>query len=412
MSKLDKLIAELCPNGVEYYQLGDLGKFYGGLTGKTKSDFTGGNAKFITYRNVYSNPALKLDVDDTVKIGTEEKQRTLEYGDVIFTGSSETADECGISSVLNVKTDEKLYLNSFCFIFRFDNPNIMLPDFSKHLFRSSNLRYQIGKTASGVTRFNVSKKIMEKVVIPVPPLEVQREIVRVLDSFTLLTTEFTAQLTAELIVRRKQYLYYRDELLKQKDGTPVVKLKDIAIITRGGNFQKKDFVENGFPAIHYGQIYTRYGISANKTLVDISDEVAKKSRKAVKNDIVMAVTSENVDDVCKCVAWLGDEDIAVSGHTAVIHHNQNAKYLSYYFHTEAFAVQKRKLAHGTKVIEVTPDKLNDIIIPLPDLEEQERIVKILDRFDSLCNDISERLPAEIDARQKQYEYYRDKLLSF
>ena len=191
-----------------------------------------------------------------------------------------------------------------------------------------------------------------------------------------------------------------------------IRLGDIAIITRGGNFQKKDFVENGFPAIHYGQIYTRYGISAAKTLVDISDAVAKKSRKAVKNDIVMAVTSENVDDVCKCVAWLGDEDIAVSGHTTIIHHNQNAKYLSYYFHTEAFAVQKRKLAHGTKVIEVTPDKLNDVIIPLPDLEEQERIVKILDRFDSLCNDISEGLPAEIEARQKQYEYYRDKLLSF
>ena len=114
MSKLEELIAELCPDGVEYYQLGELGKFYSGLTGKSKSDFVGGNAKFITYRNVYSNPALKVDIDDTVKIGVEEKQRTLEYGDVIFTGSSETEDECGMSSVLNIKTDEKLYLNSFC----------------------------------------------------------------------------------------------------------------------------------------------------------------------------------------------------------------------------------------------------------------------------------------------------------
>ena len=77
-----------------------------------------------------------------------------------------------------------------------------------------------------------------------------------------------------------------------------------------------------------------------------------------------------------------------------------------------FFKQKRKLAHGTKVIEVTPDKLNDIIIPVPPLEEQERIVSILDRFDKLCNDISEGLPAEIEARQKQYEYYRDKLLTF
>ena len=126
----------------------------------------------------------------------------------------------------------------------------------------------------------------------------------------------------------------------------------------------------------------------------------------------MAVTSENVEDVCKCVAWIGDEDIAVSGHTAIIRHTQNPKYLAYYFHTAKFAKQKEHLAHGTKVIEVTPDKLNDIVIPIPSLEEQERIVKLLDHFDMLVNDISEGLPAEIEARQKQYEYYRDKLLTF
>ena len=88
------------------------------------------------------------------------------------------------------------------------------------------------------------------------------------------------------------------------------------------------------------------------------------------------------------------------------------KYLSYYFHTAMFFAQKRKLAHGTKVIEVTPNSLNNILIPLPTIEQQQRIVDILDRFDKLCNDISEGLPAEIEARQKQYEYYRDKLLTF
>ena len=195
-------------------------------------------------------------------------------------------------------------------------------------------------------------------------------------------------------------------------GIAYVKLSDIATITRGGSFQKKDFCDDGVPCIHYGQIYTRYGLYADKTIQCVSEAVAKKSKKAVKNDIVMAVTSENVEDVCKCVAWLGDEDIAVSGHTAIIHHNQNAKYLSYYFHTSQFFEQKKRLAHGTKVIEVTPDHLNNIVIPLPPLAEQERIVSVLDRFDTLCNDISSGLPAEIEARQKQYEYYRDKLLTF
>ena len=88
--------------------------------------------------------------------------------------------------------------------------------------------------------------------------------------------------------------------------------------------------------IHYGQIYTRYGVYATETIQSISPEVAKKQKEAAKNDIVMAVTSENVEDVCKFVAWLSESEIAVSGHTAIISHNQNAKYLSYYFHTESF----------------------------------------------------------------------------
>lgn len=138
----------------------------------------------------------------------------------------------------------------------------------------------------------------------------------------------------------------------------------------------------------------------------------KKSKIAQPGDIIMAVTSENIEDVCSCTAWLGDEDIAISGHTAIIHHNQNPKYLSYFFHSSMFFNQKRRLAHGTKVIEVTPSKLENIEIMLPAIEEQERIVSILDRFDTLCNDITFGLPAEIEARQKQYEYYRDKLLTF
>lgn len=171
MSRIDEIMSKFCPEGIPFYSLGELGKFYGGITGKSKDDFIDGTAKFITYRNVYSNSALDLNPEDRVKIEHGEKQRTLEYCDVIFTGSSETPDECGLSSVVTKEPDEPLYLNSFCFVFRFNDPSIMLPDFSKHLFRSANLRYQIVKTASGVTRFNVSKKLMEKVTIPVPPIQ-------------------------------------------------------------------------------------------------------------------------------------------------------------------------------------------------------------------------------------------------
>ena len=201
-----------------------------------------------------------------------------------------------------------------------------------------------------------------------------------------------------------------DELLRELclDGVEYKKLGEIATISRGGNFQKKDFLTEGVPCIHYGQIYTKYGLFTDKTFTFISEECAKKQKRAQPNDIVMAVTSENIEDVCKCLAWLGDEPVAVSGHSAIIHHHQNAKYLVYYFHSQMFFAQKRKLAHGTKVIEVTPDALMDIALPVPPVEIQREIVRILDNFTNLTAELT----AELTARKTQYSYYRDKLLTF
>ena len=201
-----------------------------------------------------------------------------------------------------------------------------------------------------------------------------------------------------------------DELIAElcPDGVEYKALSEIATITRGGSLQKKDFTESGVPCIHYGQIYTKYGLFTDKTFTFVSEATALRQKKAVTGDVVMAVTSENIEDVCKCVVWLGEEAVAVSGHTAIIHHNQDAKYLAYYFHSSMFFAQKAKLAHGTKVIEVTPDKLNGVIVPVPPLEVQREIVRVLDNFTFLSAELS----AELSARRKQYEYYKDSLLPF
>ena len=201
-----------------------------------------------------------------------------------------------------------------------------------------------------------------------------------------------------------------DELIAElcPDGVEYKPLSEIATITRGGSLQKKDFTESGVPCIHYGQIYTKYGLFTDKTFTFVSEATALRQKKAVTGDVVMAVTSENIEDVCKCVVWLGEEAVAVSGHTAIIHHNQDAKYLAYYFHSSMFFAQKAKLAHGTKVIEVTPDKLNGVIVPVPPLEVQREIVRVLDNFTFLSAELS----AELSARRKQYEYYRNQLLTF
>jgi type I restriction enzyme S subunit len=201
-----------------------------------------------------------------------------------------------------------------------------------------------------------------------------------------------------------------EELIEKlcPDGVEYKTLGEVATISRGGNFQKKDFTEQGKPCIHYGQIYTRYGLFTDKTLTFINDECFAKQKYAEPNDIIMAVTSENIEDICKCVAWLGSEKVAVSGHSAIIHHSLEPKYLTYFFHSQHFFNQKRKLAHGTKVMEVTPDTLKSIKFPVPPLEVQREIVRILDNFTFLTTELA----AELAARQKQYEYYRDLLLTF
>ena len=191
-----------------------------------------------------------------------------------------------------------------------------------------------------------------------------------------------------------------------------MKLGEIGTFTRGNGLQKKDFVETGFPCIHYGQIYTRYGLSTNKTITYCPVELANKLVKAKRGDMIIACTSENIEDVCKSVVWLGEGEVATGGHSCVYSHNQNPKYVAYYFQTEQFFMQKKRYANGVKVIDIKAVDLAKITIPIPPLEEQERIVSILDRFEALTTDLQSGLPAEIEARRKQYEYYRERLLSF
>lgn len=262
--------------------------------------------------------------------------------------------------------------------------------------------------------YNRHWTIVKEMTIPIPPLPVQEEIVRVLDTFTALE----AELEAELEARKRQYEYYRNKLLTFDENTTeggkikFMQLGDVGTFIRGNGLQKKDFTDTGVGCIHYGQIYTYYGTFAERTKSYVSNELAEKLKKARTGDLIIATTSENVEDVGKAVAWLGDENICISGDAFIYHHNQNPKYMSYLFQTNSFFEQKKKCITGVKVMRINDVAMSKFKFGFPPLEEQERIVAILDKFDSLVNDISEGLPAELTARRQQYEYYRNKLLTF
>lgn len=388
MSKIEELIQRYCPDGVEYVKLDEMGNFYSGLSGKSKDDFRDGNAKFITYVNIFNNPALNTDVDDKVKITDGEKQNTIQYGDLLFTGSSETPDECGMCSVLTHHTDENLYLNSFCFGFRFNDLSDKCPSFMKHLFRSTSIRKKICKTANGVTRYNISKKEFAKLEIPLPPLPVQEAIVNILDRFT----EYTAELQAELQARQQQYNYYRDTLLsfEGREDVEWKKLGEVAKVCRGTRVVKSQLSDDGFPV--YQNCLTPMGY------------FDKTNCPGGTPFVICGGAAGNVG-YADVECWAADDcEYIIAGEkicSRYIYHSLMVK-------KEYLTSKVRKAS----IPRLSPNVIKELETPIPPLSEQQRIVDILDRFDTLVHDLSQGLPAEIEARRQQYEYYRDKLLNF
>ena len=392
---------------VKWKALGEIGEIYGGITGKKKEDFKNGNKKLITYKNVYENLSLNLNFEDKVRIEENEKQRKLKYGDIIFTGSSENLKECGLSSVVTEIPNEELYLNSFCFFLRLNNNNLLLPNFSKHLFRSEILRKKIIKTASGVTRFNVSKKLMKKIQIPLPPLKKQAEIAAALDKFTELTEELTEELTKELTAREAQYEYYRNMLLSENYLNKISE-KLIKEFCPGGVEWKKlgEVCEIGT-----GKSNTNEQSDNGKYPFYVRSKDIKRINKFEFDETSIIIPGEG---------GIGEIFHYVKGKYAlhqrayrihIIDEKIITKFI-YYYLMNNFKKYIMKNAVSSTITSIRKPMIENFEIPIPPIEIQNKIIDILDNFETLVNDIRQGLPREIELRQKQYEYYREKLLTF
>lgn len=205
-----------------------------------------------------------------------------------------------------------------------------------------------------------------------------------------------------------------DELLKQRcpGGVEYRPMGDVGEFIRGRRFTKNDYVDSGLGCIHYGQIYTDYGTSTDSTVTFLDPSLRGSLRLARKNDLIIAATGENVEDVCKAVAWLGDEEIAVHDDCYIFRHSFHPKFASYLFQCSAFREQKVKYVNESKVVRVSGANLAKIKVPVPPLDIQGEIVKILTTMEALEAELKAELEAEIAARRQQYTYYRDRLLAF
>ncbi len=395
MSRLDELIQQYCPDGVEYVRFVDYANVLYGCPFDA-AQFTNDSSyiPLIRIRDVLSGKA------GTYYKGEYSHDYIIKKGDILVgmdgnfnLGIWDDIDGLLCQRVCKLYTkDETRLLNGF------------IRHYMKPVFR------QIEESTPGGSVKHLSAKAINSIHIPLPPLPVQEEIVRVLDAFT----ELQAELQAELQKRKQQYNYYRDNLLSFKGRTDVEwkKLGEIASIKTGRRFVRTDIRESGVPCFHYGDIYTYYGLTATQTKGYLDKELAKKLRFAQPNDVVVVCAGENDMDIGVGVAWLGDKPAVVHDACCILHHNQSPRYISHFLRTHNYHLQMKKYVKNGKISSLPASGLAEALIPLPSFEEQERIAAILDRFDTLTTDLTQGLPAEIEKRRQQYEYYRDKLLTF
>ncbi len=386
MSKLEELINTLCPNGVEYKLLGELCEIEKG-------------------KQLNKESLLQFGKYPVINGGINPSGFWNEFN---FDKNLITISQGGASAGYVNYITTNFWAGAHCYVLV--NPKYEINyRLLYHIIKQYEKELMSSQVGAGIP--SVSSNKLSSLKIPVPPIEVQREIVRILDNFTELTSELTAELTTELTARKKQYEYYKHKIMFFDSNVPKYKLSDI-FNTRNGYTPSKS--NKHFWNKNEISWFRMEDIRENGRILDKAKQGVSKS--AIKgtafpaNSIIVS-TSATIGEhaLLKC------ESLANQRFTYLMIKDEyknkyNIMFLFYYcFVLDEFC--KENLNQGN-FASVDMHKFNDFEFPMPSLEEQERIVAILDRFDKLCNDISQGLPAEIEARKKQYVYYRDKLLTF
>ena len=376
MSKLNDLIKELCPNGVEYVKLEELVDYIQ-------------PAKYIVKNTNYD---IKYDVP------------VLTAGQTFILGYTNEKDGIYYASA--------------------DNPVVIFDDFttSNHWVdfnfkvKSSAMKILISKTDNlfkyiyyCISNIDYVPKehsrqwiqVYSQFQIPLPPLKVQEEIVRILDKFG----ELEAELEAELETRKNQYEFWRGKLLNKKNE--VKKLSEVSDVIDSLHATPQ-YVENGYPMIRVADVKGGIVNTTGALRVDVETYNKFVSKyKPKKGDIIISRVG-SFGNLC----IVGDEDMCLGQNTSIIHPRINDKYLYYYLSSDIVQDWIKNNVNGSGYKSLSLANINEIPIAVPSIQEQQKVANILDQFDKLINDISEGLPAEIELRRQQYEYYRNKLLSF
>ena len=417
MSNLEELIEKLCPDGVEYKEINDCTIKVQNIKWKS---YVGEDKQYIDLSSVDRERNI---ITETQNINTDtapsRAQQIVMKDDIIF---GTTRPMLKRYCIIPEKYDGEICSTGFCVLRA--KTDIINPRWLYHNITTNNFFAYVEKNQQGASYPAISDTIVKAFKLPVPPLEVQREIVRILDNFTFLTTE----LAAELAARQKQYEYYRDLLLTFKPNESTIlnertneleinapvswlKLGECCVVQSGGTPSKKnaDYWLNGKIK------WLSSSVCQNKKEVTnitgyITEEGLKHSSAKIMNKgtTLIALVGATIGKR----AFLQYEAAINQNIAGIYPKNKNLLLPEYIYYISETLYEKFLGLTNGKLAMANLSFVRNLEIPVPQLEQQQRIVDILDCFDTLCNDISSGLPAEIEMRQKQYEYYRDKLLTF
>lgn len=347
----------------EYKKLGEVCEVVSGTTPKTNNtDFWGNGYYWITPAEINESTIYvdKTERQITDKALAKTNLRLLPKGTVLLSSRAPIGKVaiCDVDMYCN-----QGFKNCIC-------SDKIVNKYLYYFFIDKNA--YLNSLGRGATFKEISKSIVENISIHLPPKSTQLAIVAELDKLNEMIRLKKQQLEDyDQLAQSIFYEMFGDHILNEK-GWEVKKLGEISTIERGSGISKKDFCNSGLPCIHYGQIHTSFGAYTKEVLSYIPENLLPKYKYASRGDLIMAITSEDVEGSCKSTTWLGNYDVVIGSDAAICHHSQDGIYLSYYTRTKAFYNEKAKYAKGFKVTHISTKEIASIPIPLPPLPLQQQ----------------------------------------
>lgn len=411
MSKLDEMIRELCPDGVEYVKLGTLCSL---ITKQTEFDYTNHikarllmepaeNAVPYIQTKFFAGKNFNYQTDYYVPMDIVEQfpKITLDEKCILFSIVGASIGNVGL-----FPGERKCFLGGAICVAK------VLPqydvDYVYYCVESHNVQHQIRRKTKGAGQATITVEDIREFEIPLPPIEIQSEIVHTLDNYTENVVKLQNQLTAELTARQKQYTFYRNKLLTFS-GNEKAKIVKISLGDIGPICMCKRILKSQTNTVE-GVPFYKIGTFGKKADAYISketfDEYQSKYNFPKKGDVLISAAGT----IGRTVVYDGEPAYFQDSNIVWIDNDESIVLNSYLRY--CYELKPWKVSSGGTIQRLYNDNIAKAVIAVPPIEEQKRIVSILDRFDAISNDLTSGLPAEIEARQKQYEYYRDKLLTF